>query len=198
MKKDVHVSELFQSTSSSGSRRRVRRPSKELEGVLAASNVAFITSEDCSEQRQRTPDSEPAADGNRKMRGSSAEALNAGRLEMAWYPDLSTYKYLGSKYLGSSLLMPNVGWLEQGRAFNAGPVPPELIIRLRRLIQKPANLCKGKHICDLCSMPDDARPIDDPSIDRFVDWIKGRSGNGEIHVDAVLALPPTAGSTHVE
>ena len=101
---------------------------------------------------------------------------------MAWYPDLSTYKYLGGKNLGSSLPMLNVGWLEQGRAFNTGPVPPEFIIRLRRLAQQPANLCKGKHICDLCSMPDDARPVDDPSIDRFLEWIKGRSGNGEIHV----------------
>jgi hypothetical protein len=101
---------------------------------------------------------------------------------MAWYQDLSTYQYLGSKYLGSSLLMLNVGWLEQGRAFNTGLVPPELTIRLRKLAQRPANLCKGKHICDLCDMPDDAKPIDDPSIDRFLDWIKERSGNGEIHV----------------
>jgi hypothetical protein len=96
---------------------------------------------------------------------------------MAWYPDLSTYKYLSG-----SPPMVNVGWLEQGRAFNTCPVPSDFIIRLRRLAQQPANCCKGKHICDLCSMPDDAKPVDDPSIGRFMEWSKERWGNGEIHV----------------
>jgi hypothetical protein len=94
---------------------------------------------------------------------------------MAWYLDLSPYEYFGD-----SPPMLNVGWLERGRDFDTGPVPPEFTVRLREMSQRPTNLCRGVHDCDLCDPLDDAPPVD---FKRFQEWLKEpRAGNGEIHV----------------
>jgi hypothetical protein len=76
--------------------------------------------------------------------------------------------------------MLNVGWLERGRDFDTGPVPPEFTVRLREMTQRPTNLCLGVHDCDLCDPLDDVPPAD---FKRFQEWLKEEhAGNGEIHV----------------
>lgn len=96
---------------------------------------------------------------------------------MAWYPDLSEYEYLGA-----SMPMLNVGWLERGHDFDTGPVPRKFTARLRAMSKRPQDLCRGTHVCDLCARPDDTRLVDWASARRFFSWGKSREGNGEIHV----------------
>jgi hypothetical protein len=98
---------------------------------------------------------------------------------MAWYPDLSPYEYLGG-----CPPMLNVGWLERGQDFTTGPAPSELVPRLRKMAERPANLCRGKHVCALCDRPADTHSTKRESLLRFLAWAEERDGNGELHVSA--------------
>jgi hypothetical protein len=66
---------------------------------------------------------------------------------LAWYVDLAQCKYFGSD---PNLLA--VGWLENGRPFETGPVDPAFRDRLIELLRHPwARVAlAGAHTCDLC------------------------------------------------
>lgn len=68
---------------------------------------------------------------------------------MAWYRDNSVCDYLPFK---DCLPLRAIGWLERGREFPTGSVPPEVYDRLAELLQDPMQLaiCCGFHACDLC------------------------------------------------
>ncbi|MFB6837415.1 hypothetical protein [Streptomyces sp. NPDC056361] len=58
----------------------------------------------------------------------------------------------------------NVGWLEAGRPWAAGPVPEEFTSKLLTVLEEQAvNQALGLHECDLCpELLDDARPWYEP------------------------------------
>ncbi|MFF0476442.1 hypothetical protein [Streptomyces sp. NPDC004284] len=58
----------------------------------------------------------------------------------------------------------NIGWLETGRPWPAGPAPSEFTPKLLTVLETQAvNEALGLHECDLCPEPlDDARPWHEP------------------------------------
>ena len=98
---------------------------------------------------------------------------------MAYYLDLTPFAY-HHDHPGEEHML-NVGWLEAGRPFGRGPVPYAFADELRLLAQKPVNLMRGFHVCDLCEPPRDL--IASFPEYRHV-WGMFRNGNGEIHVQS--------------
>lgn len=77
-----------------------------------------------------------------------------------WFEDLTPYSYLRQAETSSARTL-NVGWLENGRPFASGIVPPAAVTRLRDLIEfAPTNATRGMHFCDLCRSVD----RDDPAV----------------------------------
>jgi hypothetical protein len=63
------------------------------------------------------------------------------------YPDLSPYQYLASARRAD---VYSVGWLEVGRAFAKGRVPPHILDCILDLCARPVNWTAGLQICSLC------------------------------------------------
>ena len=93
---------------------------------------------------------------------------------MAYYADLSPYTYTPGH--GPML---NVGWLAAGKAYERGPVPYEFATALHRLAQSPVNLCRGFHVCDLCTPP---------STEYYNVWSTLRRGSGEVRVSSASGV----------
>ena len=94
---------------------------------------------------------------------------------MAYYRDLTPYDYKPGHEP-----MLNVGWLAAGNRYERGPVPYEFATALYRLVQSPVNLCRGFHVCDLCTPR--------PSREYYDVWSMLRRGNGEVRVDGASGL----------
>jgi hypothetical protein len=104
---------------------------------------------------------------------------------VAYFPDLSEYSYLGVSAGDAPLI--NVGWLARGHLFpTSHPPDAALIDALLRLSLRPAELCRGFHVCDICA--ETTGPL---CVEAF-----GRPivlGNGEVRVegDGVVYVAPT-------
>jgi len=66
---------------------------------------------------------------------------------MAYFEDLSAYRYIG----GPDSDVLNVGWLGEGRPFQIGDTSHAFQDALTDLCNKNAiNLCLGHHACEIC------------------------------------------------
>ncbi len=68
---------------------------------------------------------------------------------MTYFQDLTPYRYCGEE---KGAL--NIGWLSVERPFPTGETPPGLADALAICAQRPENLCRGFHLCDICPAPD--------------------------------------------
>lgn len=66
--------------------------------------------------------------------------------EMAYYNDLEPCDY-SSRWSEGRLA---VGWLSVDHPFPRGDFPVELLNRLASLAERPVNLYRGSHECDIC------------------------------------------------
>jgi hypothetical protein len=95
-----------------------------------------------------------------------------------YFEDLSPYEYGGDTPMPDVV---NVGWLSQEHPYESGPVPPEFVEAVRKLVASPVNLYRGVHLCEFC--------LDPPVVTtrgglRMIDPARGTTGNGEIRVSA--------------
>ncbi|MFE6868179.1 hypothetical protein ACFVFS_16640 [Kitasatospora sp. NPDC057692] len=94
-----------------------------------------------------------------------------------FYEDLTEYEYQPKDSFGDpesgvfglwyrpSYTRLNVGWLEAGRPYATGPVPPAFVAKLDAIQEVQwMNVCLGVHDCDLC--PEEDAP----------------EGNGEVRI----------------
>ncbi|MFV2117069.1 hypothetical protein ACE14D_00860 [Streptomyces sp. Act-28] len=74
----------------------------------------------------------------------------------------------------------NIGWLETGRPWTAGPAPAEFASKLLTVLgEQTVNQALGVHECDLCPEPlDDAHPWYEPRPGHR----RASAGTGEIRV----------------
>jgi hypothetical protein len=105
---------------------------------------------------------------------------------MAYFPDLAPYAYGHSAHPG----VVHVGWLDDSHPFPKGPVESRLIKKMKLLKEKPVELYRGTHLCELCVAPPDLektimpnRIVIDPNCS-WSQWAAQRSGNGEIRVSS--------------
>lgn len=103
---------------------------------------------------------------------------------MAYFPDLYPYAYGHGHHPG----VMHVGWLDNTHPYATGKVDVPLIEKMKLLAAKPVELYRGLHICELCIEPPGLvksvvpnRVVIDPKCS-WVQWIVGRSSNGEIRV----------------
>jgi hypothetical protein len=111
---------------------------------------------------------------------------------MTHFKDLTPYSYLGTE---TNVL--NIGWLCAEQLFPQGDTPSGLADALAICAQRPENLCRGNHICDLCSAPNQR--------DEWTTYeLGGRTlslGNGEIRVrdsEGITYSAPTMAAHYVE
>jgi hypothetical protein len=84
-----------------------------------------------------------------------------------FYEDLSEYDYQDEEaftdrescfyelWYRPAYTRLNVGWLEAGKPYPTGPVPPAFVERLKAVQQVQwVNVCLGTHECDLCPAPE--------------------------------------------
>ena len=72
---------------------------------------------------------------------------------MTYYPDLSPYTYSDIyAAVHPDHRTVNVGWLERGREFERGAVPPEYMKRLRKFCESAPSFyhTNGFHTCEFC------------------------------------------------
>jgi hypothetical protein len=103
---------------------------------------------------------------------------------MAYFPDLSPYAYGHSAHPG----VVHVGWLDGTHAFPKGSGESRMIEKMKLLAEKPVELYRGKHVCELCVEPPDLqktampnRVVLDPDCS-WAKWVDQRSSNGEVTV----------------
>lgn len=103
---------------------------------------------------------------------------------MTYFPDLSPYAYGHGIHPG----VVHVGWLDGTHPFPKGSVESRLIESMKLLAERPVELYRGLHVCELCVEPPDLetttmtnRVVVDPSCS-WAKWVAQRSGNGEIRV----------------
>jgi hypothetical protein len=103
---------------------------------------------------------------------------------MAYFPDLSPYAYGHSVHPG----VVHVGWLDGTHPFPKGSVESRMIEKMKLLAEKPVELYRGKHVCELCVEPPDLqkttmpnRVVLDPDCS-WAKWVDQRSSNGEVRV----------------
>jgi hypothetical protein len=111
---------------------------------------------------------------------------------MTYFRDLTPYQYCGN--LKDVL---NIGWLSAEHPFPKGDTPSGLADALAICAQRPENLCRGCHRCDLCSAPNQR--------DEWTTYeLSGRIlelGNGEIRVTdskGITYSAPTMVAHYVE
>jgi hypothetical protein len=103
---------------------------------------------------------------------------------MAYFPDLSPYKYGRVSQPG----VVHIGWLDGNHPFTQGTVDGDLIRKLRLLAAEPVELYRGYHICELCVEPDlpkETLPPNHIVLDMnspYGKWLALHEGNGEIRV----------------
>jgi len=94
---------------------------------------------------------------------------------MAYFPGLSPYAYGHSAHPG----VVHVGWLDGTHAFPKGSGESRMIEKMKLLAEKPVELYRGKHVCELCVEPPDLQKTAMPSrvvLDPDCSWAKmGRS-----------------------
>ena len=103
---------------------------------------------------------------------------------MAYFPGLSPYAYGHSAHPG----VVHVGWLDGTHAFPKGSGESRMIEKMKLLAEKPVELYRGKHVCELCVEPPDlqktampSRVVLDPDCS-WAKWVDQRSSNGEVRV----------------
>lgn len=114
---------------------------------------------------------------------------------MAYFADLSPYSYSHQSQRG----VVHVGWLDGVHPFPTGTVEVQLIEKVKVLAQKPVELYRGYHYCEVCveppglikAFPPHNKYIVDPDCS-WARWWHERSGNGEIRValDGVIYAAP--------
>jgi hypothetical protein len=87
-----------------------------------------------------------------------------------YYPDLSTYVYMGA-HPG----WINIGWLAIGKPYNKGVVPPATLAKIGELCTRPSNRTRGAHDCPWC-------PGVHVREDVLGDGVERLLGTAEIHV----------------
>jgi hypothetical protein len=103
---------------------------------------------------------------------------------MAHFADLAPYAYGHSAHPG----VVHVGWLDATHPFPKGSVERRLIEKMKSLAEKPVELYRGVHVCELCIAPPDLEKKTTPNnivIDpncSWAKWVAQRSSNGEIRV----------------
>ena len=85
--------------------------------------------------------------------------------------------------------MVHVGWLDAVHSFRKGAVEHRLIEKIKHLAATPVELYRGKHLCEVCTVPPDAEITFVPDRCRVIDpkcswarWAASRQSNGEIRV----------------
>jgi len=96
---------------------------------------------------------------------------------MAHFDDLSPYRYSHREESG----VVHVGWLGRGHGYTTGSVPVALVVKMRKLAERPVELYRGYHVCDLCQLPEELRGR--PFAEQWEKWAQYRKGNGEIRVE---------------
>lgn len=103
---------------------------------------------------------------------------------MAYFPDLTPYAY-GHPQPG----VVHVGWLDVVHHFPKGTVEHHLIEKMKHLAATPVELYRGKHLCEVCTVPPDAEMTFVPDRWNVIDtncswarWAESRQSNGEIRV----------------
>lgn len=66
---------------------------------------------------------------------------------MTYFPDLAPCTYYGAEHSHGRL---SVGWLELGREYSRGPVAPEVLAKLRDLMNYATGMSLGSHYCEFC------------------------------------------------
>jgi hypothetical protein len=97
---------------------------------------------------------------------------------MTHFPDLSPYAYGYGDDPGVVHVHP----------FPKGSVESRLIEKMKLLAEKPVELYRGVHVCELCVAPPDLEKtimancvVIDPNCS-WAKWVSQRSSNGEIRV----------------
>jgi hypothetical protein len=114
---------------------------------------------------------------------------------MAYFPDFSPYAYGHNHHPD----VVHVGWLDGTHPFTKGHVAPNLVEKISQLAEKPVELYRGWHYCEVCVEPPDvvvsyvsnAGKIIDPNCS-WMKWANHRRSNGEIRVtyDGVTFAAP--------
>ncbi len=97
---------------------------------------------------------------------------------MTQFEDLSPYRYGGSVEPG----VIHVGWLGRGHEYSRGSVPSHLVSKMKELAEKPCELYRGYHVCDICERPRDF--VGEQSSLEREKWEAGRRGRGEIRISS--------------
>jgi hypothetical protein len=114
-------------------------------------------------------------------------ALEPQGEKVAYFPDLSAYAYGRGHHPG----VVHIGWLDGLHQFPKGHVDSRLIEKLKLLANKPVELYRGKHTCEVCVQPEDVlnglaangSTLDFKSrLTKWAEWADERSSNGEIRV----------------
>ena len=66
---------------------------------------------------------------------------------MTYFPDLAPCTYYGEERSHRRL---SVGWLELGHEYSRGPVSPEVLERLRDMMNYATGMSLGSHFCEFC------------------------------------------------
>ena len=69
---------------------------------------------------------------------------------MSYFPDLSPYAYGHGQHPN----VVHVGWLDGTHDFAKGSLAPRLVEKLKKLAQRPVELYRGQHACELCRDPE--------------------------------------------
>ena len=123
----------------------------------------------------------------RRLRAGMAGGLRRPRtlIRVAYFPDLAPYAYGRGVHPG----VVHVGWLDGVHPFPKGAVDRHLIEKMKLLAAKPVELYRGRHVCEVCTVPADVVKAFVPDRGKLVDpkcswmhWAEQRWSNGEIRV----------------
>lgn len=68
-------------------------------------------------------------------------------MRTTYFPDLTPCTYYGAEWSHRKL---SVGWLELGYEYSRGPVAPEVLERLRDMMNYATGMSLGSHFCEFC------------------------------------------------
>jgi hypothetical protein len=111
---------------------------------------------------------------------------------MAYFKDLTPYRYSKNSIGIDNKPVLNVGWLTHTQKFETGYVPEEFKANIfsHCLDQFLVNLTFGLHICEICGLSDEQWLESYQKAEKGEEYMN--EGNGEIRVigkDAVYASP---------